>query len=307
MAISKSKLSKKRLGDWVINPYVGCEHGCKHCYCPAMPGVKFFNNGRVQREWGTYLFPKPDWAAKLKKDLIRFRQKGSAAGRGFILCSFLTDCYTPAEAKYQLTRQSLELLLAAGLRVRVQTRSALIERDLSLYREHRDKVLVGTSLPYLDDHLARVLEPGASAPSRRVRMLERFASAGVPIYVAVAPFMPFHTIVDFERVLNAIRPLNPVEVFDEVLNPRSDNLDMMNDALAAAGEVRRIDSGYPAAWPRYTLNHLWEAQAVCAAAGLGDRFIAWPDPRAAKSKSLTNAEREWLQAWLPSAQDLVVK
>lgn len=37
--ICESKLWKKKLGDWVINPYVGCEHGCKHCYCPAMPAT----------------------------------------------------------------------------------------------------------------------------------------------------------------------------------------------------------------------------------------------------------------------------
>jgi len=58
-AISPSQLWKKRLGDWVLNPYIGCEHGCYHCYCPAMPGVKFANRGHTQREWGKYLFPKP--------------------------------------------------------------------------------------------------------------------------------------------------------------------------------------------------------------------------------------------------------
>jgi len=51
-AINPSQLWKKRLGDWVLNPYVGCEHGCFHCYCPAMPGVKFMNHGHSQREWG---------------------------------------------------------------------------------------------------------------------------------------------------------------------------------------------------------------------------------------------------------------
>src|SRR5439155_15927762 len=45
--INSSELWKKRLGDWVVTPYVGCEHGCFHCYCPAMPGVKFFNHGYI--------------------------------------------------------------------------------------------------------------------------------------------------------------------------------------------------------------------------------------------------------------------
>jgi DNA repair photolyase len=77
-ALSKSQLWKKRLGDWVVNPYVGCEHGCLHCYCPAMPGVKFRNGGRAQSEWGSYLLPKEGvvealrraWAKRLPPDQV---------------------------------------------------------------------------------------------------------------------------------------------------------------------------------------------------------------------------------------------
>lgn len=46
-AINPSKLYKKRLGDHVVNPYLGCEHACAHCYCPAMPGVWAHNGGRM--------------------------------------------------------------------------------------------------------------------------------------------------------------------------------------------------------------------------------------------------------------------
>src|SRR5690349_14915710 len=71
-ALNPSNLWKKRLGDWVINPYVGCEHGCFHCYCPAMPGVRFNNQGHKQTEWGQYLYPKTGIVQALRKQLRRF-------------------------------------------------------------------------------------------------------------------------------------------------------------------------------------------------------------------------------------------
>ena len=306
MAISDSKLSKKRLGDWVINPYVGCEHGCKHCYCPAMPGVKFFNLGHTQQEWGMYLFPKAGFIEALRKDVKKHPRSGSVAGQGYVLASFLTDCYTPAEAVHKLTRQSLEILLDAGCKVRIQTRSALVERDFDLLTMYKNQVLLGTSLPYLDDQLARVLEPKASAPTRRLEMLRRARDAGLNVYVAIAPFMPFHGENELNAVVNAIAGLNPIEIFDEVLNPRSENLEMMNAALANANRSERVPVEYLPQWPHWTFEHLKAAQAACERAGVGQKFIAWPDPRATIAKSLQEDERAWLQAWLPSEDDIKV-
>jgi DNA repair photolyase len=180
---SVSTLEKATRG-LALNPYIGCEHGCYHCYCPAMPGVKFANRGHSQRDWGTYLFPKPGLISALCDQLRRFppdQAKRTEWGDGWILMSFLTDCYTPSEAKYRLTRRCLELLLEAGHKVRVQTRSALAERDFDLFAAHRDRVLFGTSLPHLDDTLARALEPRAAGPTRRLRMLERAANADIPV------------------------------------------------------------------------------------------------------------------------------
>src|SRR5688500_1337033 len=183
-AVNESELWKKRLGDWVLNPYVGCEHGCFHCYCPAMPGVKFANHGHTQREWGEYLYPKPGLIEALREQLRNFtpeKAKRTEWGNGWVLMSFLTDCYTPAEAKHKLRRECLSLCLAAEHKVRLQTRSALVERDFDLFKAHKGQVLLGTSLPHLDDELARVLEPRASSPTRRLAMLEKAASAGIPI------------------------------------------------------------------------------------------------------------------------------
>lgn len=301
--ISESKLWKKRLGDWVINPYVGCEHGCKHCYCPAMPGVKFTNGGRSQREWGTYIFPKEDVLGRLRAELRTFdpKKKATPWGRGMVLVSFLTDCYSPIEAELGLTREILKLVLEKGHHVRIQTRSALVERDFDILERHPKQVLLGTSLPYLDDRLARILEPGATAPSRRVKMLEKAADRGLSIYVAVAPVMPFHGLSDVERVLAKVAPLNPVEVFSEVLNPMDDNVAMMNEVLAKAGRSERVSEFYRSQhWVRWTYEYLYNAFLL--AEKLRCNFICWPSPHSVKAP-LSDQEKQWLRTWLPKPEE----
>jgi DNA repair photolyase len=93
-----------------------------------------------------------------------------------------------------------------------------------LLAAHSNQVLLGTSLPHLDDRLARALEPRAAAPTRRLRMLEKAAEAGIPVYVAVAPFLPFHDREILEAVLAKVLPLRPREIFCEVLNRKATTL-----------------------------------------------------------------------------------
>jgi DNA repair photolyase len=296
--INPSGLWKKRLGDWVINPYVGCEHGCYHCYCPAMPGVKFNNDGHKQREWGKYLLPKHGIVAALRNQLRTFtpdKARRTEWGDGWILMSFLTDCYTPSEAKFKLTRQCLQLLLEAGHKVRLQTRSVLVERDFDILVAHKEQVLIGTSLPYLDDVLARVLEPRAAAPTRRLKMLQKAFDQGLEVYVCVAPFMPFHDEKVMEAVLKAIDPLGPREVFCEVLNPKGDNVAMMREALVAKFpvEAKRMTNYTAESWAEFT----WRVLSV----GLkkNKRFIPWPDTQRFWKSHLDPKQTQMLDAYLP--------
>jgi DNA repair photolyase len=298
--INPSALWKKRLGDWVINPYVGCEHGCFHCYCPAMPGVKFSNQGRTQREWGGYLIPKAGIVAALRSQLQRFAPEKARLtewGDGWILMSFLTDCYTPSEGKLKLTQECLRLLLEAGHKVRLQTRSALVERDFDLLAAHREQVRLGTSLPYLDTELARTLEPRAAAPARRLEMLRKARDRGIEVYVAVAPFLPFHGAEVIDGVLRAVEPLCPREIFCEVLNPRGENLAMMAAALRAthAMEAARLLNYSPAAWASFTFEVL--------SFGLkrSDRFIPWPDTQRLWRVHLPADQAALLDHYLPPA------
>jgi DNA repair photolyase len=301
-ALNPSNLWKKRLGDWVINPYVGCEHGCFHCYCPAMPGVRFNNHGHSQAEWGQYLYPKTGIVQALRKQLGGFtpdRAKRTDWGDGWILMSFLTDCYTPSESREMLTRQSLQLLLEAGHRVRIQTRSSLVERDFDVLGAYPNQVLLGTSLPHLDNALSRVLEPQASSPSRRLSTLERARDIGIPIYVAVAPFLPFHGHEVLVNVVDRILQLEPREVFCEVLNPKGDNLLMMRKALANNyPHYAKCMSAYSSErWAHFT----WEI--LNCGYKLSPLFIPWPDSKGGWRKYLSESQTLFLQLFLPSKPD----
>lgn len=225
--IGISKLWKKHLGDWGVNVYNGCEHGCVFCYSPAQPGVKAqpFWEGKTQADWGQFYSERDGLVEALRTQLRTFtptRALKTAWGRGRILVSFLCDAYQPLEEKLLVTRRVLELLLEAGHRVRLQTRSTLVRRDFDLLLKYKDQVRLGTSLPHLDDDVAKVLEPKAPPPTARLEMLREAAELGIPTYVAVAPFLPFHKLDALDEIVARVKPLHPTEIFCEVLNPKGD-------------------------------------------------------------------------------------
>jgi DNA repair photolyase len=178
----------------------------------------------------------------------------------------------------------------------VQTRSVLVERDFDLLLAHAGQVLLGTSLPHLDDTLARALEPRAAAPSRRLRMLERAAEAGIPVYVAVAPFLPFHDREILEAVIAKVLPLRPREIFCEVLNPKGDNLAMMEEALASSFPeyAARLAEYSAESWSKFTWNVLKHGFAS------SNQFIPWPDTRRQWRAHLPDESVSFLDRFLPA-------
>src|SRR5664279_5658204 len=108
--IGRSQLWKKRLGDWGVNVYAGCEHGCVFCYSPAQPGVKAqpFWMGKTQADWGRHFAQRDGLVEALQQQLRTFtpaRAVKTPWGQGRILVSFLCDAYQPMEEKLGGTRQ----------------------------------------------------------------------------------------------------------------------------------------------------------------------------------------------------------
>lgn len=169
---------------WSVNPYRGCQHACAYCY--ARPYHEYLGFG-AGTDFDTKVVVKRQAPALLRQAFERRAWRGEV-----VAFAGGTDAWQPLEASYRLTRGCLEVCAEYRNPVCLVTKAALVERDLDLLarlkREARCSVSV--SLPYLDDEVARRLEPGASSASRRLATLARLAEAGLAPTVLVAPVIP---------------------------------------------------------------------------------------------------------------------
>ena len=183
--------------DRSINPYRGCEHGCIYCfarpthaYLGLSPGLDFESK----------LFMKPDAPELLERELSarNYTPRTIAIGTN-------TDPYQPIERRYEVMRRILEVLERAGHPVGIVTKSNLVVRDIDILARmaKRNLVRVGISVTTMDAKLARVMEPRAPTPPRRLEALKQLAEAGIPTTVMVAPVIPAINDAEIERILDA--------------------------------------------------------------------------------------------------------
>jgi len=186
-----------------LNPYRGCEHGCIYCfarpshsYLGLSPGLDFESR----------IYAKVNAAQLLRRELSKpsYRPEPIALGVN-------TDAYQPVERELRITRQVLEVLDAYRHPVAAITKSSLIERDIDVLAAlaQRDQTFVAITITTLDPALARILEPRAATPARRLRTIRTLVDAGIPVGVSVAPMIPFITEPDLERVLEACAQAGP--------------------------------------------------------------------------------------------------
>src|ERR1700732_4960918 len=170
--------------DRSINPYRGCEHGCVYCfarpthaYLGLSPGLDFESK----------LLVKPDAPQLLEKELAApdYEPRMIAIGTN-------TDPYQPIEREHKVMRGVLEVLERAGHPVGIVTKSALVVPDIDILARmaKRNLVKVALSVTTLDAKLARVMEPRAPTPTRRLDALRELGKAGIPTRVMTAPIVP---------------------------------------------------------------------------------------------------------------------
>lgn len=178
----KTALVKSRIPgvDYVINPYLGCGHGCKYCYAVFM---KKYARQLQGQAWGSFVEAKVNIAQVLRAELAKKRQ------RSRVMLSSVCDPYQPLEARYRLTRQCLEALRDYGWGIDILTRSPLVARDLDLLAA-APRVTVGLSIPTDDEAVRRVTEPQAPPIPARIATLKRLAAAGIATWVFIAPMLP---------------------------------------------------------------------------------------------------------------------
>jgi DNA repair photolyase len=178
--------------EFVINPYLGCGHGCRYCYAVFM---KRYARRFQGQPWGSFVEAKVNIAEVLRRELARKRQRGRA------LLSSVCDPYQPLEGQYRLTRQILAALRDFGWGIDILTRSPLVVRDLDILTG-TPPVTVGFSIPTDDEAVRRVTEPQAPPIPARIAALKQVAEAGLHPWVFITPMLP----MDPARLVELIAP-----------------------------------------------------------------------------------------------------
>jgi DNA repair photolyase len=181
---------------WTINPYRGCEFGCKYCY------ARYAHEFMELRD--PSLFENKIYAKRFEPGAFRDELRRLKPG-ATIWIGTATDPYQPAERRFRITCRILEA--CAGERrfdYGITTKSDLVARDAELLSRiaRGNSVAVHVSITTLDERLARMIEPRAPRPALRLAAVRKLSESGLPVCVLAHPVMPL--INDSEKNLDQV-------------------------------------------------------------------------------------------------------
>jgi DNA repair photolyase len=169
---------------WSLNPYTGCEHRCAFCYVRAF---ELRADRPSDDRYGRAIRVKVNVASVLHGELSRKSWK-----RETVVIGAATDPYQPAEGRYTLTRQCLQVLREYSNPAAIITRGPMIVRDLDVLSDlaRRANLHITFSIPTVDAEVWRRTEPGTAHPKQRLRAIEKLVAAGIDVGVGMAPILP---------------------------------------------------------------------------------------------------------------------
>jgi len=195
-----------------FDPYNNCEFNCVYCDSGTSRHNGF-------RHFSTPVYAKVNAPPVLARELTWLKRKG------VVSLGVAMDPYQPAEKKYRITRQILEVLKEHNCPFAIGTKSDLVLRDLNLISEASEKshCCVSLSLTTLDENLAKLLEPNAPSPKRRLEAVKRLSGEGITAGIWLAPIVPYVTDNDenIARVVEAAVESGARFVLGGVLDARN--------------------------------------------------------------------------------------
>ncbi len=194
-----NKIDSPDLGQgFSMNPYQGCEHGCIYCYARNTHQYWGYSAGI---DFETKIIVKKNAPQLLVK---AFEHKSWESHP--IMFSGNTDCYQPAERKYKLTRQMLEVCLRYKNPVSMITKNSLILRDLDILQEMASLRLlhVSISINSMREEVRLKLEPRTATMAQRLKTVEELSKNNIPVNVMVAPIIPGLTDHEIPQVIKAV-------------------------------------------------------------------------------------------------------
>lgn len=186
---TKSIIVKSNLpdGDFVINPYIGCMHGCKYCYARFM---KRFTCHTEQ--WGSFVDIKINAPDLIPEGINKYREKS-------IIISSATDPYQPIEREYKITRKILKRLIPLQPHLDLITKSDLVVRDIDLFKQFKD-CMVTLSFSVTDEKLRKQIELLSSTAEQKIHALKELHKAKIPTALFISPIFP--QITDWEKIIS---------------------------------------------------------------------------------------------------------
>ena len=333
VVIARNHFLYKSLSSWAVNGYLGCLHGCRFCYVPDTTAnkqcalLRSYGVSDPVTDWGNYLLVRP-WDERAFMKSLRDAESTALSdlnveGNRAVMFSSTTDPYQvirggdPDKRSMLSTidrsnmRRSLQRILEnSTLNVRILTRSPLARQDFDLLKQFRNRLLLGVSLPTLDDDLARLYEPHSPAPKQRLKLLVDAHAEGIPTFVAVAPVFPEVGYDGMLEVFNAVKAVDPFTIFMEPVNMRLGIAERIREEAIKIGKgINMTPYTDNNAWVKYAIRTLRDAERAADAAGVRDRLHLWPDHEALGAAKVIESQstawkhprdltyKEWLQSY----------
>jgi len=173
----------KQPDDWFglkynMNLYRGCQHQCIYCDTRSeCYQIENFENEIIYKENALDL---------LRKELASKRVKGTI-GMGS-----MNDPYQPFEVDKELTRKALKIIAEFQFPIHIITKSDLVLRDIDLLKQiGKIYATISFSITTTDDALAKIIEPGASLVSDRLKAIQSLNQNGIQAGIVMIPILPF--------------------------------------------------------------------------------------------------------------------
>ena len=204
--------------DVCINPYVGCQFGCKYCY------VRFFVKDK-EEEWGDFVRLRTFIETKLPKEINGLNGQRLVIGT-------MTDPYQPQERTARLTRKILEIIKLNKnpcKEIGIFTRSPIVKDDIDLLKELKVRVHL-TVTPFEPDILKKI-EPIPVSTAARFAVLKELVDNGISCHVSISPILPILSdgfIDEFVEQIASIKPrgftVDPMQCYGPALKATDESL-----------------------------------------------------------------------------------
>ncbi|HEX5187009.1 MAG TPA: radical SAM protein, partial [Nitrososphaeraceae archaeon] len=193
-----------------INPYNGCQHRCGYCYATYEWSPEFYD----------HIYAKIN-ASKL---LMQHIKSWKNAEINPVMIASATDAYQPAELKYSITKQCVEVLQRYKIPYYIFTKSIIIERDLELHKKYCENCFIVWSITTSNENLKRIIEPGTPTTKSVFQVIEKFSKSGIKCVINIDPIMPLMTDTksDITNILDTANDIGIKYISGAILRIRYD-------------------------------------------------------------------------------------